>query len=67
MHPYVLHSFVGGRVVLFKKKHLFLFDPLFLNMFNRVTSLWCMYFISRFPFIYLSESGTSGSLQFLQA
>lgn len=34
---------LGGRVVLFKKKHLFLFDPLFLNMFNTVTGV-CILF-----------------------
>lgn len=67
MYPYVFYGFVGGRVVLFRKKHLFVFDPLFLNMFHRVTSFWCMYFISLFSFKYLNESGRPDSLQFLQA
>ena len=41
---HVLRGFAGGVCFLgfflfgfFQKKHLFLFDPLFLNIFNRVT------------------------------
>lgn len=72
---HVLTWFCGGRgcvlgvfwVFLFFFRSMFLFDPLFLNIFNSHPFLVYVFYFIFFPMKYSSENGKPDSLQFFEA